>query len=1257
MLSLFRKPEKFSLKNLEQLHTQLDKFRAKLESDNQTRQRKQNDKDEPAIVQSIKEISEIVIYGDKSTNDELFALFCQKDFLTLFNRIMYLTRHKGIQIQILQTVMILLQNVRTTESLHYIFSNNHLNNLINAPIDSSNEELLAYYISFLKTVSLRIDEATLVYFFDERSQQCPSFPLYTSAIQFFGHKDSMVRTAVRTITLNIYRVRSQALQRFLSTGSRKEHFDNVAKYFMRLLSQLQLHLAIFCVGKQGWEVKFECLSPSSGAYEKSVSCVPFASPKTTNRVLTRLWTRVLDDWQDVNDLLFYIDDTFNTAWEEVQNCLRKSILENVARPVLLKSVRTAYVMQAIMEHYPTHEIPVSHIPCGERFASYGYEYPYILNEVFKSGRKEHRGTGSSSSITNASPMHLLFAYPCLRNVTPASQSKIPWCVYPSSILFESFSVAEEQGGTDNLADHLHHIDPSIAILTINQMLRIIQDSAIRNSLVEQTLFNAPRFELEEVLPRKHRQAFEILLGSEVWSGVNVVQLCADDEATIISSLDGIDQRLRECVVKVLWTVSHASKTIPTLLHTSSRMMRHFPEISAMLTEQTAGCDHTGFLSYHTLCKAGLGHQLPTEADWLVGALVSPHSTKSRSFPSPSEFSNLLASKDERRGRLKSHDNYTSHNSFQRNGFRGHGERSDLGVPNDDDSIFSDHLTEEAKSRDDVLKRLVNCICADSTQLETVHQFCYGDRRGLSTSATDRAFLWDRYTHGLIPMTLLRLNVSILYHVCLPLAVDVIGEKLAYTDRSVRQNGTPHRSQEPCLQGANSLHLQSILPAQVNSELRNTISSVCALIQRSVEFSEDSGIGGCVNIVNVFDAVSFSTRNEPSAQASINVSREPLAAKVDGSSLGFVGSPYSAEQAHRDAKGAISEAAELTSEIYGEDSPTVPGEATSYSANGYHIQEETNSLLSSAFSPEIEELDKCTPYSQYKPIRVDHEGTISQLSLTDTQISEAAAEITAVAVLRQAASNAVPQFGEQQNIHPLNKIHLFWVCIQRLYLVRNLLLKLAGLHEYSDSVIHDSVGENEVLQRWDMPERLFLPPKNSSFLATDLGSVVPADATFFVCCVPSQQPSFSFGVALREYSLDFAEWNSIEEFTVIDSIPFQYLRKPSREGCTLRLTTLIWDFYEPSNKLFSRVGRRASELEQRILPMGQSEYKVSLEFESPDIADNVLQSIESQKSASIQFQLEQLEHFSDRKQYEALVDALTDPHFLEETFSEEIHRLS
>lgn len=37
------------------------------------------------------------------------------------------------------------------------------------------------------------------------AQHLPDFPLYTEAVKFFNHRESMVRIAVRTLTLNVYR--------------------------------------------------------------------------------------------------------------------------------------------------------------------------------------------------------------------------------------------------------------------------------------------------------------------------------------------------------------------------------------------------------------------------------------------------------------------------------------------------------------------------------------------------------------------------------------------------------------------------------------------------------------------------------------------------------------------------------------------------------------------------------------------------------------------------------------------------------------------------------------------------------------------------------------------------------------------------------------------------------------------------------------------------------------------------------------------
>ena len=57
-----------------------------------------------------------------------------------------------------------------------------------------------------------LDSNTVHFFFNEHRAD---FPLFTEALNFHGHKESMVRAAVRTLTLSVYRVREPSLERFL----------------------------------------------------------------------------------------------------------------------------------------------------------------------------------------------------------------------------------------------------------------------------------------------------------------------------------------------------------------------------------------------------------------------------------------------------------------------------------------------------------------------------------------------------------------------------------------------------------------------------------------------------------------------------------------------------------------------------------------------------------------------------------------------------------------------------------------------------------------------------------------------------------------------------------------------------------------------------------------------------------------------------------------------------------------------------------
>lgn len=188
------------------------------------------------LVESLRLIAEILIWGDQN-DSTVFDFFLEKNMLSYFLNIM---RQKSggllsfVCVQLLQTLNILFENIRNETSLckafccnhkediyliyfffiltDYLLSNNHVNSIIVHKFDFSDEDVMGYYILFLKTLSLKLNPHTIHFFYNEHTND---FPLYTEAIKFFNHPESMVRIAVRTITLNVYKVENDSMLQFI----------------------------------------------------------------------------------------------------------------------------------------------------------------------------------------------------------------------------------------------------------------------------------------------------------------------------------------------------------------------------------------------------------------------------------------------------------------------------------------------------------------------------------------------------------------------------------------------------------------------------------------------------------------------------------------------------------------------------------------------------------------------------------------------------------------------------------------------------------------------------------------------------------------------------------------------------------------------------------------------------------------------------------------------------------------------------------
>eukprot|EP01105_Mastigella_eilhardi_P003300 TRINITY_DN1423_c0_g4_i1.p1 TRINITY_DN1423_c0_g4~~TRINITY_DN1423_c0_g4_i1.p1 ORF type:complete len:871 (+),score=245.44 TRINITY_DN1423_c0_g4_i1:61-2673(+) len=193
----------------------------------------------PTLVEAMRDLAEVVIWGDQH-DPTFFECFMEKSILTFFFRVLseQSKEAKEVKTQVLQTLSILIENTKTPNSLYFLLSNNHVNRIITMGAQFNNEEMLGYYISFLKTLALKLDVKSLNFFFNEKEQ---SFPLFTEALKFYNHNESMVRIAVRILTLTVFKLEHPGLRAFLTSSPQSQsikYFSDVVLNLRHMCSRL-----------------------------------------------------------------------------------------------------------------------------------------------------------------------------------------------------------------------------------------------------------------------------------------------------------------------------------------------------------------------------------------------------------------------------------------------------------------------------------------------------------------------------------------------------------------------------------------------------------------------------------------------------------------------------------------------------------------------------------------------------------------------------------------------------------------------------------------------------------------------------------------------------------------------------------------------------------------------------------------------------------------------------------------------------------
>ncbi|XP_027072189.1 protein TRANSPARENT TESTA 9 isoform X1 [Coffea arabica] len=289
--SFWKSRDRFSLDELRFLTDQLMKVQIV------------NDVNKDFVIEALRSIAELITYGDQH-DPAFFEFFMEKQVMGVFVRILKVSRTLIVALQMLQTMSIMIQNLRNEHSIYYMFSNEHINYLITYSFDFQNEELLSYYISFLRAISGKLNKNTISLLVKTRDDEVISFPLYVEAIKFAFHEEGMIRTAVRALTLNVYHVGDEAINRYLASAPHADYFLNLVKFF-----------------------RDQCINLSGLVLNG------------TKNLGSESSTHILSAVDEIEDNLYYFSDVISAGIPDVGKLITDNILKLLIFPSILPSLR------------------------------------------------------------------------------------------------------------------------------------------------------------------------------------------------------------------------------------------------------------------------------------------------------------------------------------------------------------------------------------------------------------------------------------------------------------------------------------------------------------------------------------------------------------------------------------------------------------------------------------------------------------------------------------------------------------------------------------------------------------------------------------------------------------------------------------------------------------------------------------------------------------------------------------------------------
>ncbi len=235
---IFPDESKMSTVKMEEFNKYLQKFLP---------QEKYSNKDIDKIKKKIGEIEGYLIVADKKKLPIYFQTFSQLNILDTFNSLLD-KNNSEISFCILEATYFLSTNLKNEELILNMYKTkfktkvkgeemNIIDKIISLSEINQKDDFLTYQINFMKSLTLKIDENNLFYFYNKDINQ---FPILNKSFSLYNHSDPMVRNVVKNILLSIIKIKNNDLLNFLVSFPNNLYYTNLILNLKNYILQLCL---------------------------------------------------------------------------------------------------------------------------------------------------------------------------------------------------------------------------------------------------------------------------------------------------------------------------------------------------------------------------------------------------------------------------------------------------------------------------------------------------------------------------------------------------------------------------------------------------------------------------------------------------------------------------------------------------------------------------------------------------------------------------------------------------------------------------------------------------------------------------------------------------------------------------------------------------------------------------------------------------------------------------------------------------------